>query len=42
MLKLGVEPNDIIYANPSKDIKHLKFAKENGIKRMTVDCVEEC
>jgi ornithine decarboxylase len=36
-LNLEIPPDKIIYANPCKGIKHLKFAKENGVKMMTFD-----
>ena len=36
-LNLDTPEDKIIYANPCKGIKHLRFAKENGIKMMTFD-----
>jgi ornithine decarboxylase len=36
-LNLGTPGHKIIFANTSKGIKHLKFAKENGVKMMTFD-----
>jgi len=36
-LNLDTPEDKIIYANPCKGIKHLKFAKEHGIKMMTFD-----
>ncbi len=37
MLDLGVTPDRIIYANPCKQISHLKFAAEKGVELMTFD-----
>jgi ornithine decarboxylase len=36
-LNLEIPPDKIIYANPCKGIKHIRFAKENGVKMMTFD-----
>lgn len=41
ILKIGVESDRIIYANPTKQISHLRFAKEMKVKKMTCDSVEE-
>ncbi|CAO1307861.1 unnamed protein product [Diamesa tonsa] len=41
ILKIGVEADRIIYANPTKQISHLQFAKEMKVKKMTCDSVEE-
>jgi ornithine decarboxylase len=35
--KLGVDKSRLIYTNPSKQISHLLYAKENSITRLTVD-----
>lgn len=40
-LKAGATPDDIIFANPVKQIAHLRFAREQGVQMMTFDCVEE-
>ena len=40
-MELGVKPENIIYANPCKIDDHLEFARNSGVKLMTVDCVEE-
>ena len=40
-LKLGAPIEKIIYANPCKALKHLNFAKEQGIKMMTFDSESE-
>ena len=37
ILELGVAPNQIIYANPCKQISHLKFAAKKGVDLMTFD-----
>ncbi|CAH1976614.1 unnamed protein product [Acanthoscelides obtectus] len=37
MLSLGVPPNKIIYAHPTKKLSHLKYAAEVGIEMMTFD-----
>jgi ornithine decarboxylase len=36
-LNIGVTPQDIIFANPIKNAKDLKFAKAAGVKKMTFD-----
>ena len=41
ILDLGVSPKKIIYANPCKAPKFIKFAAEKGINRMTFDNAEE-
>ncbi|XP_077563650.1 ornithine decarboxylase-like [Haemaphysalis longicornis] len=41
VLKCGVDPSRIIYANPAKQVSHLEYAKSVGITFMTFDCVEE-
>ena len=38
---VNVEPQKIIFANPSKIEEHILLAKKYGIKRMTFDSVEE-
>ena len=38
---MGVSPERIIYANPTKQVSHLKFAVENRVDRTTFDCAEE-
>eukprot|EP00053_Salpingoeca_punica_P012515 m.112051 g.112051 ORF g.112051 m.112051 type:complete len:435 (+) comp15968_c0_seq1:175-1479(+) len=37
VMKLGVDPSRIIYANPAKPISHLRFAREVGVNTMTFD-----
>jgi ornithine decarboxylase len=41
VMKLGVDPKDIIFANPCKQIKHLQFAKEKGVEMTTFDNEDE-
>ena len=41
VLGLGVSPERIIYANPNKQISHLKFAASKGVSLMTFDGEEE-
>lgn len=40
-LKLGVAPKDIIFANPIKNVKDLKYAAKMGINKMTFDNEDE-
>lgn len=37
VMKLGVSPNRIIFANPAKWTTHIKFAKTMNVEKMTVD-----
>lgn len=37
VLGMGVIPEDIIFANPIKNAKDLKYAKSVGVKKMTAD-----
>lgn len=41
VLSLGAKPEDIIFAHPVKPEKSIQFAKDNGVKVMTFDSVEE-
>lgn len=41
VLALGVDPSRIIFANPCKPPSHIRFAREQGIHRMTVDNEDE-
>ncbi|XP_077563651.1 ornithine decarboxylase-like [Haemaphysalis longicornis] len=41
VLKMGVNPNRILYGNPAKQVSHLDYAKSVGVTLMTFDCVEE-
>ncbi|CRL06263.1 CLUMA_CG018945, isoform A, partial [Clunio marinus] len=41
ILKLGVQPDKIIFANPIKQISHIKFARKVKVNKMTFDCYEE-
>jgi ornithine decarboxylase len=40
-IKLGVKPENILYANPCKPESHILYAKQAGVKIMTFDCAEE-
>lgn len=37
MLSYGVKPNQIVFANPCKQLSHLKFAAQHGIDLMSFD-----
>src|SRR5690606_31981210 len=37
VFSFGVKPEEIIYANPVKQIDQLLFAKENGVKKLVAD-----
>lgn len=41
VLSLGVAPNRIIFANPTKKNSHIKYAAETGVSLMTFDNVNE-
>ncbi|OCT57050.1 ornithine decarboxylase isoform X3 [Xenopus laevis] len=41
VLKMGIRAADIIYANPCKQVSHIKYAAEHGVCRMTFDCEAE-
>ncbi|CCD24770.1 ornithine decarboxylase SPE1 NDAI_0D04570 [Naumovozyma dairenensis CBS 421] len=41
ILKMGVSPERIIYANPCKVSSFIRFAKEQNVKKSTFDNVEE-
>jgi len=41
MLKLGVEPEKIIFANPCKPAAHIQYAARNGVDMMTFDNMDE-
>lgn len=41
MLKLGIEPSRIIYAQPCKTKSYVRFAAEKGVKQMTFDNSDE-
>lgn len=40
-LAMGVDPNNIIFANPCKPIEHILYAKDHGIDMMTFDNMHE-
>ncbi|GAB9471926.1 Ornithine decarboxylase 1 [Globisporangium polare] len=41
VLSHGVEPSDIIYANPCKQPSHVRFATSRGVDTMTFDSIDE-
>lgn len=41
VLKLGVEPSRIIYANPCKTKSYIRYARQEGVKQMTFDSTDE-
>lgn len=41
ILALGVSPKRIIFANPTKTIAQLKYARQVGVTKMTFDCEDE-
>ena len=41
ILDMGVDPSNIIYANPCKQGSFIRFAAEHDVKMMTFDNVEE-
>lgn len=41
ILDLGVHPDRIIYANPTKQLSHLRFAQINEVAKMTFDNYDE-
>lgn len=40
-LNITNDPNMLIFANPCKLISHIVFAKQNNVKLLTFDCIEE-
>ncbi|KAI8331770.1 pyridoxal-dependent decarboxylase [Chlamydoabsidia padenii] len=41
VLKLGVNPNQIIYANPCKQASYIQYAAQNKVYKMTFDNADE-
>lgn len=41
ILKLGVEPSRIIFANPAKPASHIRYANTSDVKMMTFDSASE-
>jgi ornithine decarboxylase len=41
VLKLGIDPSRIIYAQPCKTKSYVRFAAEQGVKQMTFDNSDE-
>jgi len=40
-LEVGVHPDNIIFANPCKGVKHIEYARDNNVAKMTFDCIYE-
>lgn len=40
-LSITNNPDMLIFANPCKLVSHIIYAKENGVKLLTFDCIEE-
>lgn len=36
-MQFGVNPDRIIFANPTKSPSHIKFARKVGVEKMTAD-----
>jgi ornithine decarboxylase len=41
VLEMGVDPSRIIYANPCKQVSHLRYAAAKNIRMMTFDNADE-
>lgn len=41
VLALGVDPQRIIFANPCKQVSHMKYARSGGVEMVTVDNEDE-
>lgn len=41
ILELGVDPQNIVYANPCKQISHLIYSYKNGVRLTTFDSLNE-
>ncbi|KAL8826535.1 MAG: hypothetical protein Q9191_003739 [Dirinaria sp. TL-2023a] len=41
ILRLGIDPSRIIYAQPCKTKSHLRYAAQNNVKQMTFDNADE-
>lgn len=41
VLELGAHPSKIIFAHPCKLVSHLEFARKHGVKKLTVDNLDE-
>lgn len=41
VLDLGVSPDRIIYAHPTKPKSHIRYAYARGVNKMTFDSEEE-
>ena len=41
VLRLGGDPAHILFANPCKQVSHIEYARDQGVKAMTFDSSEE-
>lgn len=41
MLELGVNPSNIIFANPCKQMSHIRYARDNNVSLVVFDNIEE-
>ena len=41
LLRLGANPDDIIYANPCKQLSHVVFSREQKVKKSVFDSKSE-
>lgn len=41
VLEIGVESERIIFANPTKQVSHVRYAAQNGVRAMTFDSETE-
>lgn len=41
VLSYGISPKKIIYANPTKSLNQIKYAREVGVAKMTFDSDDE-
>ncbi|XP_063312908.1 ornithine decarboxylase 1-like [Pelobates fuscus] len=41
VLSIGVQADDIIYANPCKQVSYIQHAARHGVRKMTFDCESE-
>ncbi|XP_012813617.2 ornithine decarboxylase isoform X2 [Xenopus tropicalis] len=41
VLRMGVPAADIVFVNPCKQVSHIRYAAEYGVRKMTFDCESE-
>lgn len=41
IISFGIQPERIIFANPTKKISHIRYAAEVGVSVLTFDCEDE-